>query len=135
MKVIKASAISLAVTVLGGVTVALINACFHIGASHFPAVSSGSSNISRPPAATGKRMVIDLVAKEDCWVKLSRASDGSQIYSGVVVAGTLMTWTESKAVTVLLGNPSGVSLIVNDKLQTVRAAFPRSLSLSPQSPN
>jgi transcriptional regulator with XRE-family HTH domain len=76
-------------------------------------------------------VVIKLVANEDCWVLLTRHSDGSQIYMGVVPAGSSMTWTEKQAVDVRLGNPPGVVLTVNGKLQSTNVANPETLSFSP----
>jgi Domain of unknown function (DUF4115) len=76
-------------------------------------------------------VVIRLVANEDCWVLLTRHSDGSQIYMGVVPAGSSMTWTEKQAVDVRLGNPPGVVLTVNGKLQPTNVANPETLSFSP----
>jgi cytoskeletal protein RodZ len=76
-------------------------------------------------------VVIKLVANEDCWVLLTRHSDGSQIYMGVVPAGSSMTWTEKQAVDVRLGNPPGVMLTVNGKLQSTNVANPETLSFSP----
>ena len=58
-------------------------------------------------------MVIHLTANQDCWVLLTKRSDGSQIYLGVVPAGSSMTWTENQAMDVRLGNPPGVVLTVN----------------------
>jgi transcriptional regulator with XRE-family HTH domain len=76
-------------------------------------------------------VVIKLVANEDCWVLLTRHSDGSQIYMGVVPAGSSMVWTEKQAVDVRLGNPPGVVLTVNGKLQPTNVANPETLSFSP----
>jgi hypothetical protein len=43
-----------------------------------------------------------------------------------------MTWTEKQAVSVRLGNPSGVVLTVNGKRQTPGTILPVTLSFSPQ---
>jgi hypothetical protein len=75
--------------------------------------------------------VITLTATEDCFVRLIRASGGSQIYQGVIQAGSSMTWTEKQAVNVLLGNPAGVVLTVNGKRQFTNAVNPTSLTFSP----
>jgi hypothetical protein len=44
-----------------------------------------------------------------------------------------MTWTESQAVLLSLGNPSGVVLTVNRKRQSIDTSNPVTLTLSPQS--
>ena len=78
-------------------------------------------------------VVIRLTAVEDCWVLLTSSHDGSQIYMGVVPAGSSMTWTEKQAVDVRLGNPGGIVLTVNGKRQNPNSTVPVTLSFSPQS--
>ncbi|HLN66585.1 MAG TPA: RodZ domain-containing protein [Streptosporangiaceae bacterium] len=68
---------------------------------------------SPTPSATPSQLVIKVTATEDCWISLTKASDGSQLYMGVVSAGSSMTWTEKSAVQMVLGNPGGVVLMVN----------------------
>ena len=78
-------------------------------------------------------MVIQLTANEDCWVLLTRSSDGSQIFMGVIPAGSSRTWTEKKAVDMRLGNPPGVVLTVDGKHQSTNVNNPETLSFSPHS--
>ncbi len=78
-------------------------------------------------------VVIHLTANEDCWVLLTRSSNGSQIYMGTVLAGNTMTWTEKEAVHVTLGNPGGIVLTVDGKRQTPNPDQPATLSFSPPS--
>ena len=68
---------------------------------------------SPSPSAAPSQLVIRVTAAEDCWISLTKASDGSQLYMGVVSAGSSMTWTEKSAVQMVLGNPGGVVLMVN----------------------
>jgi transcriptional regulator with XRE-family HTH domain len=91
-----------------------------------PSASASASARPAPPD-----VVIKLVANEDCWVLLTKHSDGSQIYMGVVSAGSSMTWTEKQAVDVRLGNPPGVVLTVNGKRQPTNVLNPETLSFSP----
>ena len=85
------------------------------------------------PSATPKPddVVIHLTANEDCWVQLTRSSDGSQIYMGTVLAGDSMTWTEKHAVQISLGNPGGITLTVDGKRQTPNPDQPATLDFSP----
>ncbi len=76
-------------------------------------------------------MVIHLTANEDCWVQLTSSGDGTQIYMGVIPAGSSRTWTEKKAVDVRLGNPRGVILTVNGQRQNPNSTVPVTLSFSP----
>ncbi len=80
---------------------------------------------------TASDVVIHLTANEDCWVLLTTSSSGSQIYMGVVPAGSSMTWTEKQAVNVRLGNPGGIVLTVNGKRQNPNSTTPVTLSFSP----
>ena len=83
------------------------------------------------PKPTASDVVIHLTANEDCWVLLTRSSSGSQIYMGVVPAGSSMTWTEKQAVDVRLGNPGGIVLTVNGKRQNPNSTNPVTLSFRP----
>ncbi|HYB49280.1 MAG TPA: helix-turn-helix domain-containing protein [Streptosporangiaceae bacterium] len=88
---------------------------------------------------TPSDLVIKVAAAQDCWVQITRASNGSQLYMGVVSAGTSMTWTERHAVNMTLGNPPGVVLTVNGQKQNtsvenvlhLRFSLPSSGSGSP----
>jgi hypothetical protein len=76
-------------------------------------------------------VVIRLAATKNCWVQLTTAN-GTQIYQGVVYAGTSMNWTEHQAVSLNLGNPGGVTLTVNGKKAVPAGQTnPVTLSLGP----
>src|ERR1700722_5770178 len=91
-----------------------------------------SGTASRTPAATSSDVVIKVDAVEECWVQLTRSSDGSQIFMGVVPAGSSMTWTEKQGVSIRLGNPGGVTLRVDGQLQPIKTVLPVTLSYTPQ---
>jgi cytoskeletal protein RodZ len=78
---------------------------------------------STSPAATRRtgRLHIKLSATQDCWVQLTNRS-GATLFSGMVYAGNSMSWNERHPVTVQLGNPSGVKLLVNGKNQVPRGS-------------
>lgn len=100
--------------------------------THQPTVSAKPA--AHPtPAPRPSDVVIHLTANEPCWVLLSKRSDGSQIYMGVVPAGSSMTWTEKQAVVMQLGNPPGVVLTVDGKRQSTNVNNPETLSFSPPS--
>jgi cytoskeletal protein RodZ len=87
-----------------------------------PSVHPTASPIASPiashtVAAAPPQLVIKVAAAEDCWISITKASDGSQLYMGVVSAGNSMTWTEKSAVQMVLGNPGGVVLTVNGQEQ------------------
>ena len=101
--------------------------------THQPTASAKPTATAHPSATpTASDVVIKLAANEDCWVLLTSNQDGSQIYMGVIPAGSSMTWTEKQAVSVRLGNPGGVVLTVNGKRQTPGTALPVTLSFSPR---
>ena len=91
-----------------------------------------SGTASRTPAATSSDVVIKVDAVEECWVQLTRSSDGSQIFMGVVPAGSSMTWTEKQGVSIRLGNPGGITLTVDGQPQPIKTVLPVTLSYSPQ---
>jgi cytoskeletal protein RodZ len=85
---------------------------------------------STTPSPVPSDLVIKVSAAEDCWILITRASDGSQVYMGVVSAGTSMTWTEHHAVQMVLGNPPGVVLTVNGHKQNTNVNNVLHLSFS-----
>ena len=91
-----------------------------------------SASASTTPPVTPSDVVIKVDAVEECWVLLTRSSDGSQIFMGVVPAGSSMTWTEKQAVSIRLGNPGGITLTVDGQQQPIKTVLPVTLSYSPQ---
>jgi transcriptional regulator with XRE-family HTH domain len=75
-------------------------------------------------------LVIKLTAVEDCWVMLAYP-DGTEIYSGTVLAGATMTWREKHRVLMELGNPGGIVLTIDGKRKNPNATDPVTLSISP----
>jgi cytoskeletal protein RodZ len=85
-----------------------------------------ASPVSR---ANPHRVVIDLAAAENCWVQLTTSS-GRTIFSGIVPAGTARHWTERQTVSMVIGNPSGISLTVNGKNAVPRGSTNQVVTLS-----
>ena len=108
------------------------------GSSHPAAVTSpthqatASAKPTPTPSPTRSDVVIQLTANEDCWVLLTKSSDGTQIFMGVVPAGSSKTWTEKQPVDMRLGNPPGVVLTVDGKQQSTNVNNPETLSFSPK---
>ena len=102
----------------------------HLGAPT-PKPKHPKSTVSPVAQAPPNEVVIRLAATANCWVELTTAT-GTQIYQGVVDAGASMHWTEHRAVSLMLGNPSGVSLTVNGKDAVPAGQIsPITLSLGP----
>ena len=100
--------------------------------SHQPTASAKpTAHPSPTPTPTSHDVVIQLSAVEDCWVLLTKSTDGSQIFMGVVPAGSSRTWTEKQAVQMQLGNPPGVVLTVDGQRQSTNVNNPETLSFSP----
>jgi cytoskeletal protein RodZ len=87
------------------------------------AAHNGSAGHRQPKSATtpspvsqagAHQVVIHLTAVENCWVDLTTAS-GQTVFSGIVAAGTERRWTERQAVSMIIGNPGGISLTVNGR--------------------
>src|SRR5207245_6142536 len=70
----------------------------HVASAQPPARPSPAAAAKPSPSASATRIssdvVIKLTAVEDCWVQITRSSDGSQIYMGTIPAGSSMTWSE-----------------------------------------
>jgi len=109
----------------------------HAGTTaHKPARHSASPTpaATTPPPALANEVVIRLTATQTCWVQLTTAS-GVQIYQGDIQPGSSVKWTEKQPVSLVLGNPAGVSLTVNGK-NPIQAGQtnPVTLSLGPGQP-
>jgi cytoskeletal protein RodZ len=76
--------------------------------------------------------VIKLTAISDCWVGLNSAT-GASIYQGIIPAGQTMTWSEKRPVSLVIGNPPGVTLTVNGKPQQMSAGQVAHVSINPSS--
>jgi cytoskeletal protein RodZ len=98
--------------------------------SHQP-TASAKPTAHPSPTPTSHDVVIQLSAVEDCWILLTKSTDGSQIFMGVIPAGSSRTWTEKQAVQMQLGNPPGVVLTVNGQRQSTNVNNPETLSFSP----
>jgi cytoskeletal protein RodZ len=99
----------------------------HTG-THVTRPKSAASPVAQVPA---NEVVIHLAANANCWVQLTTAT-GQQIYQGIVYAGSSMHWIEHQAVSLMLGNPGGVSLMVNGRNAVpVGQHNPVTLSLGP----
>lgn len=83
------------------------------------------------PAAK-RQAVIRLTASQDCWVRLS-GSGGQSIYEGTIAAGASMTWREKHAVSMVIGNPTGIVLTVNGKAERMHTVRVVTLSIDPRS--
>jgi cytoskeleton protein RodZ len=147
------------VPIWGTVLVALVAAAagvlvYHAVSSHqagSPAASRSLPAASRSPAVTprasatptatptpsstaaaspGTVVIALAVSSEPCWAEITTAS-GTTVYQGIVPAGTTMTWTESQAVTLTLGNPGSVTLTVNGQARTGLGVNPVTLNLAP----
>ena len=127
--------------IIGFAAYRLVSSRHHSGHTAAAAATTRPSASAQPkPSSTPKpsatptplpsELVIKVTAAEDCWVLLTRASDGSQLYEGVVPAGGSMTWTETHAVQMVLGNPGGVVLTVNGHKQHPDANSVAHLSFS-----
>jgi len=116
------AAMALALVVIAGIF------AYQHFASHSPTAAKQDAHVQNPstaskpkvstsPAAVRqapRRLHIKLAAVRDCWVQVIAAS-GATLFSGMVYAGNTMYWTERHPVKMVLGNPSGVKVLVNGK--------------------
>jgi cytoskeletal protein RodZ len=76
-----------------------------------------SGHPTTPSAAAqpyAHQVVVQLTAIEDCWVEFTTPA-GSYVTQAYVVAGSSKSWTFGYPVDMELGNPGGVSLVVDGK--------------------
>ena len=102
-----------------------------VAAPTHEATVSATPTTHPSPTPPSDDVVIQLNAVEACWVLLTKSNDGSQIFMGVVPAGSSRTWTEKQAVNMRLGNPPGIVLTVDGKRQPTNVNNPETLSFSP----
>ena len=98
--------------------------------SHASSPSPAVTTSPSPAAQIPRELVLRLAATQECWVELVMASSRTPILEGDVYPGYSETWTETKAVTVSLGNPPGVILTVNGHRVSTDSTDPVSLSFS-----
>ena len=82
-----------------------------------------------PPANLA---VIKLTATSACWVGLT-SSTGQSLFQGIVPAGQTKTWSEKHPVSMVVGNPPGVQLTVNGKVEQLSKSGVATLSINPSS--
>jgi cytoskeleton protein RodZ len=58
----------------------------------------------------GIEVVVDAV-RDDCWVDVT--ADGTKLFSDTIEAGTSETFTAERGMTIILGFPRGVDLVIN----------------------
>jgi cytoskeletal protein RodZ len=91
---------------------------------HNPSTAAKPKVKTSPAAAVHhqpSRLHITLTATQDCWVQV-RSVTGVTLFSGMVYPGALKHWTALHNVTMILGNPAGVKVRVNDKNPVPRGA-------------
>ena len=91
----------------------------------------------KPSAATHTatpkdEAVVKLTAISDCWVGFDSPT-GQQLSEVTVYAGQTMTWDEKDPVSMVIGNPPGVQLTVNGKLQQMSGVNVVTLNINPLS--
>jgi transcriptional regulator with XRE-family HTH domain len=123
---------------------------YHLWSSHHHKSSDIASGASTPSATAVRApkpspthspkptlapvpddVVIQLTAVAECWVELKNASTQQPIFEGDIYPGSPESWTEKYPVTLSLGNPPGVELIVNGKHVSTKSPVPVMLSFSP----
>jgi cytoskeletal protein RodZ len=97
-----------------------------------PTVTRPATTAPKParPAFPPGKAQIRLTATKDCWVGIQDAT-GKVLYNGVVLAGKSMTWWETRQVRVRLGNPAGITLMVNGKNATPKTVNPATVNVTP----
>jgi cytoskeletal protein RodZ len=119
----------LLVVVIGVGAYYLVSATRHASAAS-PAAAVGAGSATRHHARHGAgrssqqpagpvqpyahQVVVQLAAIEDCWVEFTTPA-GGYLTQSVVTAGTSKSWSFGYPVHMRLGNPGGISLVVDGK--------------------
>jgi cytoskeletal protein RodZ len=103
---------------------------------HSPATPTAKASTASKPAPQKKptvpEAVIRLTAAQNCWVGLNSTS-GHTLYQGLVLAGSTKTWNEKDQVSLVIGNPPGITLTVNGKTQKLSKGQVARLNINPSS--
>ena len=94
-----------------------------------PAPAPTATAPAGPPEA-----VIKLTAVQNCWVGL-QSDSGSYLFEGTIPAGQTRTWKEKHPVSMVLGNPSGVTLSVNGQPEQLKTVQVVTLTINPSGKN
>jgi cytoskeletal protein RodZ len=101
-----------------------------------PTTPTAKASTTSKPAAQHKptvpEAVIRLTAAQDCWVGLN-STTGHTLYQGLILAGSTKTWNEKNQVSLVIGNPPGITLTVNGKTQKLAKGQVARLNINPSS--
>ena len=95
-----------------------------------PKTTPGPASATTQAAVPKGTAVIKLTANSDCWVGFSSPT-GQSIYQGTIPAGQTMTWTEKNPVSMVIGNPPGVTLTIDGKPQQMNTVQVVTLNINP----
>ena len=96
------------------------------------AKASTASKPAQKKKPTVPEAVIRLTAAQACWVGLD-STTGKTLFQGLVQTGSTKTWNEKDQVSLVIGNPSGITLTVNGKTQQLAKGQVARLSINPLS--
>jgi hypothetical protein len=101
----------------------------HKGSAH-KGRAKPKKTVASASAANPHQVVIALsTVSGACWVDLTAAGTGQQIFAGTLPVGTSRTWTEDGPVSMEIGNPGAVTLTVNGVDQSPPTGSPVTLTL------
>jgi cytoskeletal protein RodZ len=98
-----------------------------------PAATPTATPTATPPAGPPES-VIRLTAVQDCWVGVKNTS-GTYLYEGIVAAGNTKTWREKHPVSMVIGNPAGITLTVNGQTEKTNTVQVVTLTIKPSGKN
>jgi cytoskeletal protein RodZ len=96
------------------------------------AKASTASKPAQKKQPTVPEAVIRLTAAQACWVGLD-STTGKTLFQGLVQTGSTKTWNEKDQVSLVIGNPPGITLTVNGKTQQLAKGQVARLSINPLS--
>jgi len=97
-----------------------------------PAKSTATTKPTADKTPTVPEAVIRLAATQDCWVGFNSPT-GKSLSQVTVRAGSTKTWLEKSPVSMVIGNPPGVTLTVDGKTEQMNTVQVVTLSINPLS--
>lgn len=77
-----------------------------------------------------RRLVIKIIARQNCWVVLTSLKTGRTIFAGMVYAGQSRRWYSRHSVRMQIANPAGVILSVNGSKNKIHQGVKQPINLN-----
>ena len=103
---------------------------------HVQATTNANTKSKQEPKAPvivrhqARGLAIKVIARQNCWVVLTRLKTGRTIFAGMVYAGQVKRWYERHSVRLQVANPAGVVVSVNGSKNKIRRGITQPVYLN-----